>query len=398
MKFTIEHANGVLCAPPSKSALHRRLILNALAGCFDTPLQSCTDVAVTAAALQRLRDRLPVELKDCGAALRFLLPVSLLFAGAEFSGSARLAERPIRPLIDILRAHGANIAGDRLPLSVSGTLAPGDYTLNGGISSQFFSGLMLTLPFLPGDSTLCWTTPPVSSGYIRLTERVLREHGVTVTRTGSGYRIPGGQRPRALPLSVEGDWSCAAPMLLLGGMLGSMTVTGLDPDSEQPDRAVLDVLRQCGAHIAVGGDAVTVSRGRLSGFKCSGNAAPDLIPSLAALACASEGDSVLYRLERLRDKESDRFAALHDLLGSLGADFEAEGDHTIVIHGHGSIAGGFAKVPPDHRMVMAAALMSAAAAKPVTVSHRECLGKSYPGFIEDFIGIGGRIDAISMGS
>ncbi len=394
MKLSIERANGVFSAPPSKSALHRRLILNALAGCFDVPADPCTDVSVTANGLRSLQSGRPVDLRDCGAALRFLLPVSLLFSGACFTGSPRLSERPILPLIEVLRAHGAAVSNDALPLTVSGALHPGDYALDGSVSSQFFSGLMLTLPFLSGDSTLRWTAPPVSAGYISLTERMLKEHGVSVIRKEYGYRIPGGQKPRALPLTVEGDWSCAATMLILGAILGSVTVTGLDPISEQPDRTVLDVLRQCGARVSIDGDAVTVSKGKLTGFKCSGEPAPDLIPVLAALACASEGDSVLYRLDRLRDKESDRFSALIALLGSLGADFETECDQTIAIHGHGSIPGGNADAPPDHRMVMAAALLSAVSAKPVEIGNTNSLSKSYPGFLSDFQKIGGRIHAI----
>ena len=154
------------------------------------------------------------------------------------------------------------------------------------------------------------------------------------------------------------------------------------------------MLEQCGAHVQVGAQSVTVSKGTLTGFKCSGADAPDLVPVLAALACASEGDSVLYRLERLRYKESDRFSAICRLLSSLGADYETERGDTIVIHGCGSVKGGVADVPPDHRMVMTAALLSACSAGAVTVPHAPCVRKSYPHFFDDFISLGGQIDAI----
>ena len=165
-------------------------------------------------------------------------------------------------------------------------------------------------------------------------------------------------------------------------------------DSLQPDRKVLDILSQCGAQISVQGDAVTVSKGRLLSFKCSGADAPDLIPVAAALACACEGDSVLYRLDRLRYKESDRFQALCRLLESVDADFETESSSTIVIHGSGSVRGGMAVVPPDHRMVMAAAVLSACSAKPIAVPHAESVAKSYPHFFDDYRRIGGHTDAI----
>ena len=394
MKVFAEHVSGTVQAPPSKSALHRRLILNRLAGRTDVPDEPCTDVRTTADCLARLGTNTVLDCGDCGATLRFLLPVSLLYGGATFWGTAALASRPLQPLLAVLRAHGAAIDGDVLPLSVRGSLSGGQYAMDGGISSQFFSGLLLTLPFLSGDSTLLWTSPLASEGYVRLTERILTEHGVTVERIENGYRIPGGQHAQISDAPVEGDWSSAAAMLVLGAISGSVTVTGLDQSSVQPDRQVLDVLRQCGAQVETTGDAVTVRHGALRGFKFDGSGAPDLVPVLAALGCASEGDSVLYRLNRLRYKESDRFDALLTLLGSLGADIETERSDTIVIHGSGCVRGGSALVPPDHRMVMAAALIGACAASPVDVPHADSVRKSYPAFFREFLRLGGMIDAI----
>ena len=252
----------------------------------------------------------------------------------------------------------------------------------------------MTLPFLSGDSTLTWSTPLGSIGYLRMTEEMLNVHGVAAERIENGYRIVGNQHARPLPLSVEGDWSSAAPMLILGAIGGSATVCGLSPESLQPDRSILDMLSQCGARVAVLENTVTVSKGTLSCFKCSGEHAPDLIPAAAALTCACEGDSVLYHLDRLRYKESDRFSAILHLLDSVGADYETDSIRTIVIHGHGSVRGRNACVPPDHRLVMAAAVLSACSASPVKIPYAECVAKSYPHFFDDFQSIGGRIDAI----
>lgn len=385
---------GTVNAIPSKSALHRRLILNKLAGVSLVPQDPCTDIQTTVDCLKRLGTNQPLDLGECGAALRFLLPVSLLFGGDAFDGADALRLRPIAPLLDVLCEHGATVSDAALPLEIRGRLKPGAYRLDGGVSSQFFSGLMLTLPFLDGESTLTWTSPLGSFGYVRLTEAMLREHGVRLEPIENGYRIPGNQTAKPLPLDVEGDWSSAVPMLILGAIGGSVTVKGLSPDSLQPDRKILDVLSQCGAKVSVDADAVTVSKGSLCGFKCSGEQTPDLIPVLAALACAAEGDSVLYRLERLRYKESDRFAAICALLDSLGADYETERDDVIAIHGFGSLRGGAAVVPPDHRMIMSAVLMSAVSANNVSVPYADCLRKSYPGFLQDFCSVGGRLDAI----
>ena len=389
-----EQMRGYIRAIPSKSVLQRRLIINRLAGFCDAPDYTCSDVQTTVGCLAQLGTDAPLDVGECGSALRFLLPVSTLFGGGIFTGNRSLKCRPIEPLLSVLCAHGATVTDRTLPLTIRGTLKAGDYRLDGGISSQFFSGLMMTLPFLTGDSTLTWTSPIGSYGYTELTASVLSEHGVRIERIENGFRIPGGQKANRQPLHAEGDWSCAAPMLILGAVCGSVTATGLSCSSLQPDRKILEVLIQCGANVDCFGDGVTVSRSRLCGFKCSGNDAPDLVPVLAALACACEGDSVLYRLERLRYKESDRFEAICRMLDSLGADFETERSDTIVIHGSGSIRGGFADVPADHRMVMAAALASACSAAPVTIPHAECVRKSYPSFFDDYRFLGGQTDAI----
>ena len=394
MKLCAEQIRGTINAVPSKSALHRRLILNRIAGNADVPTDACGDVQTLTDCLNRLGSSVPLDCRDCGAALRFLLPVSLLYGGSRFDGSDALKKRPILPLINALCAHGAAVSSPVLPLTLSGTLQPGTYALDGRISSQFFSGLMLTLPFLPGDSTLLWTTPLGSLGYVHMTEQMLKGHGVTLVRTENGYSIPGGQTPRALPLQVEGDWSSAAPILILGAIAGTVSVNGLCADSLQPDRKVLDLLEQCGAQIEIADGTVTVRKDRLCGFKCAGDDAPDLVPVAAALACACEGDSVLYRLGRLRYKESDRFDAVCAMLDAVGADYECERADTIVIHGSEAVRGGMINVPPDHRMVMAAAVLSACSTAGTTIRCADAVEKSYPRFFDDFCRIGGQIDAI----
>ena len=394
MNIFAERIRGTVAAPPSKSALHRRLILNRIAGRCDMPENACDDILTTATCLSRLGTVLPLNCGDCGATLRFLLPVSLLFGGAVLTGSDALAARPIAPLLQVLREHGALVDRDRLPIRVGGTLKSGTYALDGNISSQFFSALLLTLPFLDGDSTLYWTTPLESEGYVRLTERMLFEHDVRVTRIENGYQIPGGQRARIVDAPVEGDWSSSAAMLTLGAIAGSVTVTGLRQDSRQPDRHILEILEQCGAQVDATDTAVTVRRSMLRGFKCNGSIAPDLVPVLAALGCASEGESVLYRLERLRYKESNRFEAICSLLDAVGADYETERSDTIVIHGCGCVRGGRVDVPNDHRMAMAAALLGACAATPIQLTQTDSVRKSYPTFWRDFIALGGTVDAI----
>ena len=129
-----ERCHGTVTAPPSKSALHRRLILNRIAGRIDHPVDACSDVRTTADCLSRLGTDQVLDCGDCGASLRFLLPVSLLFGGADFTGTDALKARPILPLLKELNAHGAHIDGESLPISARGTLRSGAYALSGDVS------------------------------------------------------------------------------------------------------------------------------------------------------------------------------------------------------------------------------------------------------------------------
>ncbi len=392
----LSHCQGTIDAMPSKSVLHRRSILNALAGVLPTEEAPCADVAVTLDCLSHLHTDRRFDCKESGSTLRFLLPVSLLFGGGSFDGAPSLRARPMQPLCDALKDNGVEVSSDTLPFTAKGTLQAGVYTLSGDVSSQYLSGLLLALPFCTGDSEIRLTTPLQSRGYLELTIQELALHGVAVERTPDGFHVQGGQSVKAVFEPVEGDWSCAAPFLTLGAIQGPITVRGLDVASLQPDRGILHVIRLCGGHVSVSQDAVTVSHGALDGFKWDGSDAPDLAPILAALACASHSESVLYRVGRLRFKESDRLTAILELLSSLGGSGTLERADSLLIDGFGSLKGGKAQIPPDHRMVMAATLLSAIAAQPVEVPFADCVQKSYPQFFSDLLAVGGDFDGIHL--
>lgn len=393
---------GTLAAIPSKSALHRFLICAALA---EAPSRIphgavSADVAATAACLRAMG----AEITDCGNAfcvtpirpaptfcelpcgesgstLRFLLPVAgVLGLSARFLLGGRLSDRPITPLLDALSAHGMRISRESNAILCAGRLTGGDFLLPGDLSSQFFSGLLLALPLAAQDSTLTAVSPPESRPYIDLTRSVLRSCGIRAEDAGDRFRIPGNQRPR-LPeaVAVPGDWTDAAVFLCGGAMSGSVTVTGLGDDPQ--GSALLAILSRFGADVRVCGGAVTVSRRRLRGTEISAADIPDLVPPLAALAVSAEGDTVITHAARLRYKESDRLDALCRLLTALGGSVTELPDG-LVIHGTGHVSGGVAPAVRDHRIAMAAALLSLISDAPVTVREADCTDKSHPGFWE----------------
>ena len=226
---------GRVTVPASKSYAHRFFIAAALSRAPVTIhcRGVCGDIRATLSCLQALgadtREIAPetyevapllaprrkpciLPCRESGATLRFLLPlVGALGINAVFHREGRLPQRPLEPLLAELVRHGMSATADGCDLHCQGQLRSGDYVLPGDVSSQFVSALLLALPLLPGDSTLTLTSAPESAPYIAMTEEVLAAAGISLYRTGSRYRIPGGQRYRLpSPLTVEGDWSAAA--------------------------------------------------------------------------------------------------------------------------------------------------------------------------------------------
>ncbi len=400
---------GSVRIPFSKSYLHRLLICAAL-GENETELicgRISDDVAATMRCLSvlgasfRMTDEGRVHVRptlrktegvcrlrcgESGSTLRFLLPVAAaLGCRSEFLMEGRLPQRPIGELVDVLNERGARIARNGYVLTLEGKLSPGEFAVPGNISSQFISGLLLALPILGGRSTVRVKGKTESAGYIGMTLDVLERAGVRVDREKDIYTVYGdGSYGFSGTVRAEGDWSGAAPFLCIGAMSdGGVCVQGLDVSSKQGDRRILDVLEGFGAEIAVSGEDVTVRKGILSGQTLDASDIPDLVPSIGALAAAAEGETVIEGAGRLRLKESDRLRTVTEMLSSVGADVE-ELPEGLVVRGGKPLTGGTADACGDHRIAMAAAVAACACEEDVTVLGAGCVGKSYPGFWEDF--------------
>ena len=377
---------GAVCAMPSKSMAHRLLICQALAGEPLSVAAASADLTATSACLQALQTPNPVlPCGESGSTLRFLLPVAAaLGIEAEFVMEGRLPERPLFPLDRELERHGITLTRPQPHiLRCEGRLCPGHYTVPGDISSQFVSGLLFALPLLDAPCTLTVTGRMESEPYIRMTLSALRQFGVEISQAQQTFSVK--PQPYRSPgiVSVEGDWSNAAFWLCAGALGGPVTVTGLNPQSLQGDRAVLDVLRRFGAQVQVHGDAVTVSRGCLRPVDIDAADIPDLVPVLSVLAAAAPGITTITNAARLRLKESDRLAAVCGLLQTLGGSVRQTGDG-LIISGGIPLTGGTVDCCGDHRMVMAAAVAAALCRDPVRIPNAEAVAKSDPGFWDAF--------------
>ena len=410
MNLTISPASlsGVIPAIPSKSMAHRLLICAALAG-TPTALDcqgTSKDIEATAACLSAMgaavcrRDggfeiaprpaQSPCTLPcgESGSTLRFLLPVAAaLGLDAVFHMEGRLPQRPLSPLDRELEAHGAVLSRPEPDaLRCTGLLRAGNYTLPGNVSSQYISGLLFALPLLDGPSTLTVTGTVESAPYIAMTLDALRQFGVAVTVENQVYHIPacGYQSPGQA--AVEGDWSNAAFWLCAGALGRGITVTGLNPDSLQGDRAIFELLGRFGAKTE---GCFTASAGPLRPLDIDAAAIPDLVPVLSVAAAAAPGTTRIYNAGRLRIKESDRIESVWRLLTNLGAE-AVQTEDGLLIRGGRRLTGGVVDSCNDHRIAMAAAVASSLCTGPVTVLDAGAVAKSYPEFWKDFERLGGK--------
>ena len=323
--------------------------------------------------------------------LRFLLPVAgALGIRATFTGRGKLAERPLSPLYEEMGAHGVKLSAQgRFPLTAEGQLTPGIYTMAGNVSSQFFTGLLMALPMLAGDSEIRILGTLESASYVEMTLETLERFGIRIERRERGFFIPGAQRYRSPGcLTIEGDWSGAAFWLAAGALSKEgVACGGLNTASAQGDRAMLGLMKAFGAETAQEGGLIRVSRGKLRGLEIDAGDIPDLVPALATVAAFAEGETVITRIARLRLKESDRVESVLAMIRGLGGRAEAT-ENEMRIAG-GGLEGGVADVFGDHRIAMAAAIAGSAAKGPVEIIGAEAVAKSYPGFFEVFQALGG---------
>lgn len=417
----------IAAAPPSKSAAHRLLILAALSAGSSSVLIRCSgtndDIDATVRCLcalgaviektdcgyavtpldltARPTQEISLHVGESGSTLRFLIPIlGALGISAAIRRNGRLPSRPLAPLDAVLSSHGMTLSDDpRDPsvLHVSGHLSAGDYTIDGGVSSQFISGLLFALPLLPAPSVLNITGSISSAPYITLTESALRAFSAQISPEDCGhtYHIAPTSYCPIDSLSVEGDWSGAAVLLCAGALSEGIQLSGLSRSSLQGDKRIVSVLESLGCTASWTETDVTLlppESGTYTPITIHADDIPDLIPAIAVLCCAADGTSVIGGCARLRLKESDRLAAITDLIRSLGGAAEEDGD-TLTIHGTGRLTGGFCEGVHDHRIVMSAALAALISDAPVTVSDAEAVAKSFPD-VFDILSDGGMIRVI----
>ena len=399
---------GTVSAPPSKSMAHRAVLCSALAKGTShiENLEFSKDISATLAAAGQLCARVesgpadvlveglghfrpvfgPVDCCESGSTLRFLIPLaSLTGQSITFVGRGRLMERPQSVYEALYREQNLHFEQANGQLTVAGSLRSGEYTLAGNVSSQFISGLLFALPLLAGDSTLHLIPPVESRSYIEMTRAAQAAFGVTSHwLDDTTLCIPGGQQYHPRDYIVEGDYSQAAFLAVLGAVKGGITLTGLAAETLQGDAAILDILRRCGAKFTRTEAGLVFEQAPLHGVDIDLADCPDLGPVLMVLGLLCEGTTVIRNAERLRIKESDRIAAMEAELRACGGVLSSEGG-TITVQGckprlhapEAPLSG-----HNDHRVVMSLTVLALAADIPLAINEAEAVQKSWPHFFD----------------
>ncbi|MCD6332422.1 MAG: 3-phosphoshikimate 1-carboxyvinyltransferase, partial [Bacteroidales bacterium] len=394
--------SGAIKAPPSKSYGQRVLAASLLAkgtSVIRNPSR-CNDAMSALSVIRQLGARIkdagdhliikggknPKGQKlDCGEAglcIRMFTAIAALYdKPMVMTGSGSLMNRPVDMVAKALEQLGVTCqTRDRYPpIWFKGPLQGGEVTIDGSLSSQLLSGLLMSLPVAPKDSVI-QVDRLRSTPYIDMTLEVLKQFGIQVDAAPdySLFRIQGRQTYTATDISVEGDWSGAAFFMVAGALTGKITVNGLSMDSAQADRAILQPLQQAGAQITELPDGITISADKpLRPFEFNAIHCPDLFPPLIVLAAHCKGTSKISGVQRLKYKESNRALVLQQELGKMGVPIRFDTEN-MYINGPAQIRQATIDPNGDHRIAMAAAITALHGHHPVTIDQSECVNKSYP--------------------
>lgn len=420
-KITPAELYGSIKAPPSKSICHRAIIAAGLSKgiCRINNVIFSDDILATINAMVALG----VDIKsgknsllisgngifthavseiDCGesgSTLRFLIPPALLTGERiTFTGKGRLSERPLHPYYKIFENCSIYYSGaDGLPLTIQGTLTPGDFKIEGDISSQFITGLLFALPLLHDGSRIILTAKLESRGYVDLTIDVLKKFNIEIENNNySEFYIKGNQEYNAVDYCVEGDISQAAFYLSAGVLGGNIVCSDININSLQGDMAIVDIIKRMGGNISIYNDSIETKTSKLHGITVDASECPDIVPIISVLGALSSGRTEIINAKRLRLKESDRLKAMASELNKLGADV-MEMEDGLMINGKENLGGGAVHSFNDHRIAMALSVASIKCTNAVTITNTDSIKKSYPGFFHDFSILGGIVDERNMG-
>ena len=399
--------SGDVKIPSSKSVSHRALICAALAEgtSYVRDITMSQDIYATIDTLTALgasfetgenvikvqgistpSEKADLRCNESGSTLRFIIPVACaLGTESTFYGNGRLPERPID--IYTRELSEKNIRFDynhTMPFTARGKLKGGKFHIEGNVSSQFITGLLLALPLCSEDSEIILTSPLQSEPYVNITTDCMKHFGVNVEKTETGYAVKGGQKYIPADYTSEADFSQAAFFVTANATGSNVRITNLpDPDfSSQGDKKIIEIAERI---------CYNKKAGISEDIYIDASDIPDLVPALSVLGSLSGSTVHITNAERLRIKESDRLDTTSRMINGIGGKAKVT-DDGLIIFPVPHFTGGTVNSFNDHRIAMASAIASTASTGNVTVLGFESIRKSYPDFLNDFINLGGKTD------
>jgi len=405
MKFVTPSAvSGTLPAPASKSIAQRAIAIASLAngtselfGCghsddVKAAIRVCRQLGVE---ILEYPDKLvvnggirlpsnPLMCGESGLGIRMFSCIASIFnETVVLTGEGSLLKRPMGVVEQSIRAMGAKCSTQNgfLPIKVKGPVNATYAKVDGSLSSQVLTGMLIAAPYAVTELTI-EVENLQSKPYIDLTIETMKAFGVEVQDDDfKVFKIKNASKYKPANISVEGDWSAAAFLLVAGAIAGNIRVENIFPMSKQADRAIIEALFYVGAKVSIFENAIEVCKHKLNAFHFDATHCPDLFPPLVALAAHCNGESRILGASRLRAKESDRAETLRREFAKLGIKIIVEGD-LLRIYG-GEVSGGSIQSHGDHRIAMACAIAALAGNGRVDIEGADAVAKSYPNFFED---------------
>jgi 3-phosphoshikimate 1-carboxyvinyltransferase len=341
-----------------------------------------------------------INCDESGLSIRMFTPlVALSDKEITINGTGSLVTRPMDFFDEILPQLGVKIKSNegKLPMTIQGPIQPKNIEVDGSLSSQFLTGLLMAYAAAGAKDVSIKVKNLKSRPYIDLTLDVMKKFGLHVPENKNYEEFIFNNDSTHDSLlttyhyTVEGDWSGGAFLLVAGAIAGPITVRGLDLSSTQADKKIIDALMAANAGIAMDAKGIQLHPVEMDAFYFDATDCPDLFPPLVALAAYCKGKTTIKGVSRLAHKESNRAITLQDEFDKMGVTIDLEGD-LMIVHGGGTVKGADVHSHHDHRIAMACTVAALKADSEMVIEEAQAVKKSYPDFYEDLKKLGAIID------
>jgi len=408
VKILPSEIKGDFVAPPSKSMMQRACALGLLncgittifnPGYSNDDLAAISIVESLGATIQKYNDSIVIISSGnvhakpdifCGeSGLSFrLFSIVAAIGSNEFTitGTGSLLNRDMDTLIEMLHALDVTISSNdgSLPFKINGPIVPKAISVDGSKSSQYLTGLLMALGSSAEEPITIHVENLVSKPYIDLTLDMMRFFGYEITHESyQHFQIKPKQKvEKNIELTIDGDWSSASFFLIAGAIQGGINVSGLNINSTQADRMIIDVLDQAGVNYRISNQQIQFSKTNdLKSFAFDATDCPDLFPPLVVLALHCHGISSIKGVHRLLNKESNRALTLQTVFSKMGAQIDIVDDE-MIIQGNATLTGTEVESHHDHRIAMALSIAALSAKGETSIDDAEAVDKSFPEFYD----------------